>query len=60
MGSSTDFSNEALRRLIVNAVYHLLHLKVPDKADVTPVGEYKPTAYGFDAHRKGMKPADFK
>src|SRR5687768_11007781 len=60
MGSSTDFQNEALRRLIVNAVYHLLDLKVSEKADVTPVGEYNPTAYGFDAHQKGKKPADFK
>ena len=60
MGSSTDFTNEALRRLVVNAVFHLLNLKVPEKADVSPVGEYEPTAYGFDGFRKGMKPADFK
>jgi hypothetical protein len=60
MGSSTDFSNEGLRRLVVNAVYHLLDLKVPEKADVNPVGPYNPTAYGFDGFKKGMKPADFK
>jgi hypothetical protein len=59
MGSGTDFTNEALRRLVVNATYHLLDLKVPDKADVAIVGEYKPSAYGFDGFRKGMKPADY-
>jgi hypothetical protein len=58
MGSSTDLTNEALRRLLVNAVYSLLDLKVPDKANVEIVGEYKPTAYGFKAYTKGIKPAD--
>ena len=60
MGSSTDLTNEALRRLLVNAVYSLLDMKVPEKADVTIVGEYKPTAFGFDGHRKGAKPGDYK
>jgi len=59
MGSSTDLTNEALRRLLVNAVYSLLDMKVPEKADVTIVGEFKPTAYGFDGHKKGMKPSDY-
>jgi hypothetical protein len=60
MGSSTDLTNEPLRRLIVNATYWLLDMKVPEKADVTIVGEYKPTAFGFDAFKKGVKPADWK
>jgi hypothetical protein len=60
MGSSTDLTNEPLRRLIVNATYYLLDMKVPDHADVTIVGDYKPSAFGFDGFRKGMKPADFK
>ncbi|HEY7117930.1 MAG TPA: hypothetical protein VH475_15190 [Tepidisphaeraceae bacterium] len=59
MGSSTDLTNEALRRLIVNAAYYLLDMKVPEKADVTIVGEFHPSAFGFDGHRKGMKPADY-
>jgi len=58
MGSSTDLENEALRRLIVNAAYHLLGMDVPDKADVRIVGEYHPTAYGFNAYTKGVKPSD--
>jgi hypothetical protein len=58
MGSSTDLVNEPLRRLLVNAVYVLLDLKVPEKADVAFVGEFKPTAYGFNGYTKGVKPAD--
>jgi hypothetical protein len=60
MGSSGDFTNEALRRLIVNAAYWLVDLKVPEKAEVGIVGEYNPTAYGFDGFKKGMKPADYQ
>lgn len=58
MGSSTDLENEALRRLMVNATHQLLGLKVPEKANVGIVGEYKPTAYGFGSYKKGVKPAD--
>lgn len=58
MGSSTDLENEGLRRLVVNAAYDLLALEVPAKADVSLVGEYKPSPYGFGAHKKGVKPAD--
>ena len=60
MGSSTDLVNEAFRRLLVNAVYSLLDMKVPDKADVELVGEYKPSAYGFGGQKKGVRPADLK
>jgi hypothetical protein len=60
MGSAADFTNEALRRLIVNAAYSLVDLKVPEHADVTIVGEFKPTQFGFDGFKKGMKPADFQ
>jgi hypothetical protein len=59
LGAATDLENEALRRLIVNATYDLLGLPVPEKADVTLVGEYKPNAYGFGGFKKGLKPADF-
>ena len=61
MGASQDFSNEALRRLIVNASYWAsgLENKIPDKADVAIVGEYKPTKYSFNGFTKGKKPVDF-
>ncbi len=60
MGAATDLKDENLRRLIANGVYWGLGLKVPAKLDVTIPGEYKPTGYGFNAFRKGLKSADFK
>ena len=60
MGSSTDLADEGLRRVIVNGAYWGLGLKVPAKADVTIVGEFKPTMYGFNGFTKGVKPADFE
>ena len=58
LGSSTDLANEGLRRLIVNAAYSFTGLEVPAKADVAIVGEFTPTFYGFDGHKKGVKPSD--
>jgi len=46
-GASVDLLNEDLRRLIVNATYHLTGLEVPALANVTPVDSYKPSFYGF-------------
>jgi hypothetical protein len=60
MGAATDLENEGLRRLLVNAVYWGLGLDVPQKADVTYVDEYKPSFYGFDGFRKGLRPSDFE
>ena len=60
MGASTDLANEGLRRLLVNATYALLDLNVPEQADVTIVGEYKPTAYRGNGFKRGMKPSDYK
>lgn len=47
IGSSTDLTNEGVRRLMVNAAYHLLNLEVPEKAQVDLVGTYNPSAYNF-------------
>jgi hypothetical protein len=59
MGSATDLANEGFRRLVVNAALSLVGLEVPAQgADVTLVGEFKPTMYGFDGFKKGVKPAD--
>jgi hypothetical protein len=58
MGAATDLQNENLRRLIVNAVYWGTGLDVPPKADVTIVGEYKPSMFGFNGAKKGVKPDD--
>lgn len=70
MGAATDLLNEDLRRLVVNGVYWGLGLKVPAKADVSYVGEYKPLMYGtkdsadpsdphgFRGFKRGVKPSD--
>jgi len=60
MGASRDLQNEGLRRLLVNAVYWLLDLDVPARADVALVGDYAPLPFGFAGHKKGVKPADLR
>lgn len=60
MGAATDLQSEGLRRLVVNGAYHLLGMEVPAKADVTIVGDYKPTMYGFGTFKKGVKVSDLK
>jgi hypothetical protein len=60
MGSATDLESEGLRRLVVNAVYWGLGLRVPAKANVTYVDEYVPSFYGFDGFRKGLHASDFE
>jgi hypothetical protein len=58
MGAATDLESNDLRRLLVNGAFHLLHMKVPRAANVDLVGEYKPTFYGFNEFKKGIKPSD--
>ena len=47
MGASVDLVSEDLRRLLVNSVYFLTGLKVPEKADVNYVDPFYPSFYGF-------------
>jgi hypothetical protein len=58
MGAATDLEDEGLRRLIVNAVYWAAGMTVPSKADVSYVGPYQPSMYGFNEFKKGVKPAE--
>jgi hypothetical protein len=58
MGSATDLVSEDLRRLVVNGVYWGLGIEVPAKADVSIVGEFKPSKYDFNGFLKGVKAAD--
>jgi hypothetical protein len=58
MGAATDFLSEGLKRLIVNACFYLTRMEVPDWADVSLVGEYKPSPFGFGGFKRGVKPAD--
>jgi type 1 glutamine amidotransferase len=62
MGASQDFLSEGLRRLFVNACYWALGMEkqIPAKADVSLVGAYKPTPFGFGKHKKGVKPSDLE
>jgi hypothetical protein len=60
MGAAVDLENEGLRRLLVNATYWATGLedKIPAKADVDYVGEYKPGWFGFGKFKPGLKPED--
>jgi len=62
MGSATDLENEGVRRLLVNGAYWAVGLekKIPKKAKVDYVGEFKATMYGFNGAKKGVKPADLE
>ena len=60
MGAATDMKHEAMRRLVVNAVYAYTGLEVPEKANVDIVGEFAGSFYGFGGAVKGKKPADYK
>lgn len=64
LGSSTDFADEDLRRLMVNASLYLTGLTVPGKADVSYVDPFQPTDYSAigakDYYRDlNLKPADY-
>ncbi|MCS7305529.1 MAG: ThuA domain-containing protein [Thermoguttaceae bacterium] len=58
MGHAGDLQSEGFRRLLVNAVYWLLGMEVPERAKVDLVGQYQPTPIGFGGHKKGVKPSD--
>lgn len=60
MGSATDLQSEGLRRMLVNGAYWAVGMekKISKKAKVDYVGEFKPTMYGFNGAKKGVKPAD--
>ena len=64
IGAATDLESEDLRRLLVNYCYWSLGLtdKLPREKDapidVRYVGEYRPSNFGFDRWKRGVKPAD--
>ncbi|MEO1980968.1 MAG: hypothetical protein ABGZ24_10665, partial [Fuerstiella sp.] len=59
-GASLDFVSEDLRRLIVNAAYHLTGQDVPSEADVSFVDPFYPSFYGFIRVENYWKDADLK
>lgn len=63
IGSATDMVDEEVRRLMVNATFHLLGMEVPAKANVDVIGTYNPSPYQFqkDEHwvNKNLQIADY-
>ena len=63
-GASSDLDDGDVRRLFVNGIIHLCGLKVPEKADVSYIDPFVPSAYSF-VRKEGyfkelnLKPADF-
>lgn len=60
IGAAVDLESAGLRRLFVNACYWLTGLPVPEAADVAYVGPYRPTFFGFDKFRKGVRVSDHR
>lgn len=63
-GASVDLVNEDLRRMVVNATFHLTGMDVPEKANVEYVDAYYPSFFGFIRQKNhfrelNLKPADF-
>ncbi len=59
-GASEDFLNPGFRRMLINAALWTMGLEdaIAADLDVSLVGPYNPVAFGFDAYRRGVKPAD--
>ena len=62
MGAATDLISEGTRRMMVNSMFWGLGMedKITADLDVSIIGEYKPTKFGFGGFRKGLKPSDYK
>ena len=58
IGAAIDLASEDLRRFVVNGCFDLTGLPVPDKADVTPIGDFKPTMFGFNGYKRGVAVSD--
>ena len=62
MGAATDLVSEGTRRMLVNSMFWCLEMEDAITADlnVSIVGDYKPTKFGFGGFIKGLKPSDYK
>jgi type 1 glutamine amidotransferase len=60
MGAATDLESEGTRRMLVNAAYWTVGMedRIRPKLNVGLVGEYKPSPFKFDGHKKGIKPSE--
>ena len=61
MGAATDLESDGTRRMIVNGALWAVGLerRIPKRANVTLVGDYRPTPFGFGKYRRGLRPSDF-
>ena len=61
MGSADDLPNEGVRRMMVNACYWCVGMEDSIKPDfnVSVVGDFNPTPFGFGKFIKGKRPADY-
>jgi len=59
-GASEDFLNPGFRRMLLNAALWAVGLEDSIEADndISLVGPYNPAAFGFNAYRRGVRPAD--
>jgi hypothetical protein len=60
IGAAVDLESDGLRRLLVNACFWAVGLerRIPGRADVRYVGDYRPSYFGNNAFKRGVKPAD--
>lgn len=61
MGSADDLIAEGTRRMMVNAAYWCVGLedKIEPDSDVSIVGDFNPTPFGFGKYIKGRRAADY-
>ena len=64
IGAASDMLNESVRRLLVNGIFWSMDLPVPEKANVSLIGDFKPSPYGFKKNEywlnKNLKIESFK
>lgn len=61
MGSADDLPSEGVRRMLVNAAFWCLGMEgaVQPDLDVSIVGDFRPTPFGFRKFIPGKRPADY-
>ncbi|HMP78370.1 MAG TPA: ThuA domain-containing protein [Pirellulaceae bacterium] len=61
MGAATDFESAGLRRTILNSVLWLLdpQADISPELSVEPIGDYRPTEFGFHRFQVGRTPRDY-
>lgn len=60
IGAAPDFASAGVRRIMVNSCYWGMHMEdqIPAESDVSLVGEFKPTNFGFGKFVPGIRPED--